>query len=168
MPTPTSANNLASRQKIPKGAINISIITIFIITAFKSLKKLIILCPCSPAFVTAKPNKRANTIICKVAPLAMDSTGLLGNILISVCLRGGASLATNSEASARSIPTPGWTITAVNIAKLIAMAVVTRYKTTVFNATAPILELLPNEETPQIRDTKTRGTTSSFRERTNI
>jgi hypothetical protein len=94
--------------------------------------------------------------------------GLLGNILIIVCLRGGASLATNSVAIARSMPWPGLTNTAVKIANAIAIAVVAIYKITVLLATAPMRELLPSDETPQIRETKTKGTTNNFNKRTNI
>ena len=41
-----------------------------------------------------------------------------------VSFNGGACLATNSVAVARSMPTPGWTITATKIASVMAMAVV--------------------------------------------
>ena len=85
-----------------------------------------------------------------------------------VCFKGGASLATNSEAIAKSMPTPGCISIAVKIAKPIAIAVVTIYKTTVLEATAPMRALLPREDTPQTRETNTKGTTSNFNERTNI
>jgi hypothetical protein len=54
------------------------------------------------------------------------------------------------------------------MARPIAIAVVSMYKITVLVATAPIRELLPRDETPQTRDTKTKGTTSNFNERTKI
>ena len=91
---------------------------------------------------------------------AKEAKGLVGNIWIITCAREGASLPEKLLLATILTPSPGEIISATKIAKLIAMAVVARYKATALPPMRPSLLVSFNEHTPQTRDTNTKGTTS--------
>ena len=156
------ANVLAIKKKTPYGANFIMMFTSSMTTLLASSNQLPMRFPCSPDSVMAKPTKIANTIICSILALTIASNGLVGIILIITSESGGFSLA-SKVASPTGIPTPGWKIEANVNAKVSAIAVVNRYKPIDFKLKRPSFEGSANEQTPQTKETKTRGTISIFK-----
>jgi hypothetical protein len=93
---------------------------------------------------------------------------LLGNILTITSDRLGASLAWNVVSVVRFSPSPGETTKAILMASVMAIAVVTTYNPTDFAPSLPNLLGSDKVLVPQIRETKTRGTTSIFKLAINI
>ena len=139
-----------------------SIMTSCIMTSFQRSKLAFNARPASPARVNATPSNSAKTIICSMLPSAMAATGLLGKISNTTCVNGGASFAWNVIPSAILMPSPGLMIFATVNASVIAIAVVIKYSATVFSPIRPILFPPAKLLAPHTKDTKTRGTTSSF------
>ena len=101
-------------------------------------------------------------MICSILPSAMARTGLDGTMSTSTSASGGGAGGWKLAAPTRSTLAPGLTRLAKNSAMLTAMAVVARYRAMVLRAMGPILALSPRELAPQISETSTSGTTSSF------
>ena len=145
-----------------------SILTRLRITLFITSKEFFKELPASPKLLRAIPNKIEKTIICSIFPSAIAAIGFVGNISINTCLSDGASAASNAVGKARSIPTPGLNIKAKVRATEIAIAVVKRYKESVFKLIVPSLEEEDIETTPQTKEKNTKGTITNLREAMNI
>tara|TARA_B100000927_G_scaffold268185_1_gene242783 strand:+ start:502 stop:789 length:288 start_codon:yes stop_codon:yes gene_type:complete len=90
--------------------------------------------------------------------------GFVGKILISTSFREGAEEDSNVVGRARSIPNPGLNSRANANAIDIAIAVVKRYKESVFRLIDPSLELEDIDTTPHTSEKKTKGTITSLKE----
>ena len=101
-------------------------------------------------------------------PSAIAAIGFVGKIFIRTSFREGAAVDSNAVGKAKSIPIPGLKIRAKVSAIDMAIAVVNKYKDSVFKLIVPILEVEEIETTPQTREKKTRGTITSLREAINI
>ena len=89
----------------------------------------------------------------------MESTGLVGTMFTSTCIKVGATLTFGATFPAISRPSPGWMMPATAKPRTMATAVVTRYRHMVLALMRPSFLLSPPRlVTPTIREQNTTGT----------
>ena len=165
---PCMAKIVKSKEKTPYGANCMRVVTNFKITLFNLSKLCLNGSAKSPAPFKAIPNSRAKTIIWSIFPSAIAATGLVGKILTITSLKLGAVWGENSWGRAILRFVPGSINKAQNRASEIATAVVNKYKEIVLKEILLSWEVEAIEQTPQINETKTNGTTANLKEAINI
>ena len=94
MPIPYSPATHAIRPNTPYGASFITMSVSLYMASARLSKTLIAGLPWSPISTRATPRATANTITCKIWPLANAAIGLVGTILIKVSITDGAAFTT--------------------------------------------------------------------------